>query len=449
MRALRGHLLTIGLTAGLAAAFMVIMLAANGAKPGLHRGGYTLRAVVPTAVSLGTGAEVRIAGLPVGRVRSIDRRGTSVVVGLDIAKRYGPVPRDTRFAVRLRSLIGENYVELFPGRARATLADGGVLPLTAQASEYVDLEQILDQLKGGTRTRARRLVQGLGGALDGRGPALNATVDGTSGVLRDVSPLMRTLGTDRRQVARLVTDVGDVMRDVGARGQAIRSLARDLRRSTTAVAGRDDAVRATFQALPGVLHQAQGTAGVLRATTRVAAPVVEHLATAVTALRPALRELRPAAATGSTTVRELGRAAPKLSRVLDAVDAVAPSATAALPQARKVLCQVNPMLSFLSPYARDLSAVFQNMASATNYYDANGHAARLHAMVGEASLPPTTDGLNDALDAVLEGGLVSQVHEIGYNPQPRAGDTVPPVEGRNQSGARRSTLKYTRVPADC
>jgi phospholipid/cholesterol/gamma-HCH transport system substrate-binding protein len=446
---LRGHLLTIAVAVLVAGGFLVTMLMANGARPGLSRGGYALRLMVPTAVSLGPGAQVRVAGLPVGRVDAIDRRGTSVIVTVDLEDDQGPLPADTTYAIRLRSLIGENYVELFPGHARRLLDHGAVLPVSAQRSEYVDLEQILDQLKGGTRVRAQRMFRGLGQAVGGRGGELNDVLAGSSGLLREVSPVMRTLAADRTRVAGLVEDVGDVMRAVGQRGADLQTLARDLRLSTTAIARRDDALRATIQELPLVMQQVRSTAGVLRATTARSAPVVSRLADALLAVRPAVQRLRPAAQEGRDLVREVDRAAPALRTILTGVRDAQPAATAALPQVRKVLCQVNPALQRLAPYSRHLVTVFQHMGSAANYYDAQGHAARLHAMVGEFSVPPTDANTQDALDALFESGTLEQLHQIGYNPYPKATESFPPQEGVGASGLLKTKIPYERVKAEC
>jgi len=91
---------------------------------------YELKVHFPEATTLAQQADVRIAGVTVGKVsqKSLDKRDNATTVTLQIDPKYAPVARDTRAILRQKTLLGETYVELSPGdRKRGTLKDGGTL----------------------------------------------------------------------------------------------------------------------------------------------------------------------------------------------------------------------------------------------------------------------------------------------------------------------------------
>ena len=64
-----------------------------------------------------TEADVRISGVPVGKVKTIEpdkETGRSDVV-IELQSRYAPLPSDARAILRQKTLLGETYVELTPG----------------------------------------------------------------------------------------------------------------------------------------------------------------------------------------------------------------------------------------------------------------------------------------------------------------------------------------------
>src|SRR4051812_27494212 len=184
----RGHVATFVAAVAFAIGAFVFFLGLGGGLPSTHDS-YRVNALLPGSGSLTAGARVTMAGAKVGKVLSVRRQGLAALVSMQLDDaRVTPIPRDTRIRLRQRTPVGENYVTLTPGRARTTLPGGGVLPL-AQADDFVDVDQVMSVLQGDTRERARKLFQGLGGALRGRGERLNALLDGTAGALTHGPPL--------------------------------------------------------------------------------------------------------------------------------------------------------------------------------------------------------------------------------------------------------------------
>src|SRR3954454_3966943 len=68
----------------------------------------------PEATTLAEQADVRISGVPVGKVQSKQLHDNLTQAVLRIDPRYAPLPMDTRAILRQKTLLGETYVELTP-----------------------------------------------------------------------------------------------------------------------------------------------------------------------------------------------------------------------------------------------------------------------------------------------------------------------------------------------
>ena len=94
---------------------------------------YQFKAELPSAASLVSGNEVRIAGVRVGVVDSVKAKqlddGRSIAVAaLKLDKSVQPIPKDSTVLVRQRSAMGLKYLLLTPGSSSEGLKVGGTLP---------------------------------------------------------------------------------------------------------------------------------------------------------------------------------------------------------------------------------------------------------------------------------------------------------------------------------
>jgi phospholipid/cholesterol/gamma-HCH transport system substrate-binding protein len=424
---LRGSIAVVILTAIVAVGFVIALLGHGGGLPQTGAS-YEFDAVVPDAVSLAPGAEVRIASRRVGTVKDVGRHGQSAVLHLRLDGDHPPVYRDARVFVRLRTLVGENYVEVYPGTPGSpTLADGGALP-RGQALETTQVDQILAVLDTRTRGHARKLLKGMGAGLDGRGTQLSSTVDELSGTITGSSPVVQVLHDQRTQVADIVANLRSVMQAVGDRGTAIRQLAGAGTVTATAVADRDRQLRAALRMFPPALASVRRTTQTLTRVTAKSAPAVTGLADAVRSADPTIRALGPAAASGRTAVIELRRAAPIVERLLPTLRTFAPIAQSAVKPVHGVLRQLNPMLRYLAPYTKDIAAITSGLRSATTYYDATGNSTRVQVNVNELSPTIYNGDALKLLTALYDTGIVNQVRKFGQNPFPAPGTAGTPTK---------------------
>lgn len=443
----RGHVVTALLGVLFALAFGGTLLHLSGLMR--SRDDYRITALLPSSSALAAQSRVTMAGVPVGRVVKVTPHNGAAAAELAIDKDHGPIPVDSRVDLRLRTLIGEKSVNIVPGPSTRMLADHGVLPLS-QGNELVEVDQILSQLRGRTRTRAQQTLRQLGGALDGHGDDLHQIVEDGSTMISRGAPFVRVLAADHRAVTRLVSNLGQVAQLIGERGASIDQLARSATTTFRAVAARDDALRRTVRELPAALQQVRAAAGVLQTTDQAVTPVLERATTAVAALSPTLDLLRPAATQGQGLVAELGRATPPLARALTAVRRASKPLARTFPPLGETLCQLNPLARYVAPYGKELSAVIQGLGSAVNAYDANGHLARLYIGAGDASLMGVqSPQVAHAINQLTNVGILHKVRLLGYNPYPAPGHANDTGVGRGSAGPFDAENHYTRVQAAC
>jgi phospholipid/cholesterol/gamma-HCH transport system substrate-binding protein len=129
---------------GVAAVFILTFRVASLNTVGPSGSSYTVTAKFDTIGSLAPGASVKLAGVKIGRVRSIgiDPNTFQAVVKLQIDSSYNNIPRDSGAKILTAGLLGEQYVSIDPGGAEQSLKDGDEIKFTQSA--FV-LENIIGQ----------------------------------------------------------------------------------------------------------------------------------------------------------------------------------------------------------------------------------------------------------------------------------------------------------------
>ena len=451
-RKITGHLVTVVLFGALALAILAVLFRLSGSLALGEQ--YEIKAIVPQAGSLTQGTSVTMAGARVGTIKSVERRGIGALVEVRIDEdSVKPLPKDSTAQLAVRTPLGENFVEIVPGRSKEDLENGGTVQ-PRQGAEYVDVDQILSVLQGRTRDRARAMFRGLGATVQGKGPQLQASLRSTASVLEAGTGLTAQLKGDREQIADLVQQLGTLGTSIGERGESIRVLARQGVTTFRALADRDESVRELIQQLPPTLQQVKETTGTLQQVSDAASPVVGNLAVALRQVRPSVRSLAPAAIEGQGVVQQLRRAAPPLEGTLDALKDAAPELTEAVPELDAVFCQANPGLEYLKPYWRDVINFANQLGAASNSYDAIGHTIRLMPVVGENNLLGAPPAIASAAKELTETGLLQGSLGSSFDPFPPPGSATqrwrqgdPQLKG--PADVASSGFKYPRIQRAC
>ncbi len=395
---------------------------------------YVVEADVRDAIALATAADVRQAGVKIGRVTDVREKGRVTALKLEIDPKYGPVYRNATVLVRAKSVAEENYVDLEPGDPKSGKVDsGGVLPSSREleATQNDDVFSILDRDR---RRNLQRALKGIGGGLEGRGGGdLNRTLESSVGVVEDASDLASTLAEQRNHVARLVDSLGTVSRALGERKEAIRVLTISSKAEAEAIAARDADLKETLDTLPQFLRQAQSSANRLNRFSSSATPVLRDVRLAADDLVPAVEDLLPGARAGRTALAKLRRFSEVSEPTFRRLVPFSKATGAAIGPYGEALRQLNPAVAYLEPYWRELPGWFANVGAATDFEDSVGKVARILLPISRSSfagnLPPEVNRLVEQLSGGLDTRGSNALPAPGSVAKgtPLSGDRLPPL----------------------
>src|SRR3954463_9680609 len=173
---------------------LFLWLAFRGPVP-LKPKGYRFHTSFAEAGQLSLEADVRISGVPVGKVKKItpDKVTGRSDVEIQLQSRYAPLPSDARAILRQKTLLGETYVELTPGHASAkTIPEGGALA-TSQVSDTVELDEILRSFDPKTRAAFQDWIQTQAQAIGHNGQDLNDALGNLAPFAEDTADIVNIL----------------------------------------------------------------------------------------------------------------------------------------------------------------------------------------------------------------------------------------------------------------
>ncbi len=189
-----------GLGRWLAVVALALALVAGGLTLARDHGSRTVSAVFPSTVSLFKGSDVKIMGVRVGEVTSVEPRGTSVLVEMEYDDQYD-LPDDVQAVIVSPSVIGDRFVQLTPAYDGGPRLDDGSTIAMQDTAVPVELDDMVASTRdlvtalgpnGANRNGALSdLIKVASGVLDGQGGALRqsmADLAGASGTLAGSSP---------------------------------------------------------------------------------------------------------------------------------------------------------------------------------------------------------------------------------------------------------------------
>lgn len=154
----------------------------------------TITAYFPTATAIYPHDEVRVSGVKVGNIKSIQPQGTRAKLTLQV-DRGVPIPADAKAVIVAPNLVAARYVQLSPAYRDSgpVMHDGAVIPVerTAVPVEWDEVKTQLMRLatdlgpkSGVSGTSVGRFIDSAANALDGNGDKLRQTLSQLSGVGR-------------------------------------------------------------------------------------------------------------------------------------------------------------------------------------------------------------------------------------------------------------------------
>ncbi len=367
-------LVAVGFALSCFALALFLWIAFGGPLP-LKPEGYRFTVPFKEATQLSAESDVRISGVSVGKVKSInlgsDGRADATI---EMDSKYAPIPANTRAILRSKTLLGETYVELSPGSKSApTLPEGGTLP-TAQVSNAVQLDEIFRTFNARTRQAFKVWMQGAGAALNHRGPDLSAAIAELGPFAEQTNRVLRTLDSQQGAVRELISSGGDVFHALSERRDQLRGLIQNSNTVFQTTARRNADLEQIFEILPTFQRESRLT--------------LERLNTFAANTDPLVVQLQPAARQLSPTLIAAGKAAPDLRRFFSGLRGAIRHSDTGFPALRRLLTDdftpllsrlgstvggrspylshLNSIVETLGLYKHEVAAFFANAASATN-----------------------------------------------------------------------------------
>jgi ABC-type transporter Mla subunit MlaD len=420
--------------------------------------GYEVKATFSNSANIATNSPVRIAGVDVGKVISTSRDGDNTTVAFTVDDSGRPIHDDAFAAIRPRIFLeGNFFVELDPGSPSAPELDsGGTIPVS-HTSTAVQIDEVLSALQSPVRADLGRLLEGYGKALTNEPTAAEdetqlPEVKGRTGAeaLNDAfkyggeagrysaQVADALLGTQQRDLAKLVSSSGQAFGALASRQRDLQGLIENFDVFTGALANQSTNLSATVRLLAPTLRVTHAslvslnrTLPPLRTYAIELRPAVAELPGLISASKPFLAQIRPL-----LSGREAGGAVKLLQ---ESTPGLAGAALAGkkitLPQLNQLsLCTskvmvptgdqvINDRFSTGGPNYREFLYNLVNLAGMAQNFDGNGPYAR--AQVGGGDELVGEPNPNAPKKLVAEQTNYAHTIEDPLGTQPRLGGQPP------------------------
>ncbi len=231
MRSEQSSAVRAGIFVIVCGAIMILAIIALGQRTQLFQRRYILLSRFRNAYGLIPGADVRVAGVNAGTVRSVEvvaepRQQATAKVVLEIAKKNRQFIRKGSLAsIRTLGALGDKYVEISPGPSdQPELQDGDYI----EPEEAADFYEIAEQARQ-TLERVNAIAQDVGDTLDLVDK--KAVVEDFSATVEAMRGLLEGVQKGPGLINRLLYDpkVPEMVEDFYQTAETLRGLVEDVR----------------------------------------------------------------------------------------------------------------------------------------------------------------------------------------------------------------------------
>ena len=228
-----GTEIKVGLFVILALATLAWMTFRLGGFQGYRENTYQVDAVFTQAAGLKAGVVVQVAGIPVGRVESIELVNDQARVIMSIRQEV-KLPDDSRALIRTQGVLGDKYIEIAPGREDGhPLTQGDRIADTQAAADLSELMEKLSSVADDLKSLTTAL------SADGGGEELREIVKNVKSLSHNLDQLVAengpgltdTLASLGRSATHLEEITGKISSGQGTLGGLVNddSVLRELR----------------------------------------------------------------------------------------------------------------------------------------------------------------------------------------------------------------------------
>jgi phospholipid/cholesterol/gamma-HCH transport system substrate-binding protein len=367
-------LVAVGFTLSCFGLILFLWIAFGGPIP-LKPESYRITAYFPEATQLAQESDVRIGGVSVGKVKSIElappedrvNGNDTTEAVIEIEPEFAPISSDAKAILRQKTLLGETYVELTSGdepdghaapvslgsaanNSDATSQDvesipeGGTLGIS-RTQDATEIDEIFNALDQQTRESFQRWMANSAVAVNGRGLDINDALGNLGPFVSDASDILSILRKQKVALKGLVRDTGTVFDALSERDGELAGVITGSNATFDALASEQDALAESFQIFPTFERESRLTLDRLDEFQRNTDPLVRDLIPVAHDLSPTLQ-----------SVRELS---PHLKSLFQNLDPLITASKKGLPALAHFLNGLGPVLDELDPFLANLNPVLR------------------------------------------------------------------------------------------
>lgn len=252
-----------GLSKILTAAVVILLVVAGVVALSNRDGDRSVTVNFPQANSLYKGSDVKILGVPVGRVEKLTPKGDYVQVKLSYKGKY-KLPSDVKAAIVSPSIVGDRFVQLSPAyQGGAVLANNATLTVDRTAVP-VELDQVYSSIsdlatalgpQGANKDGSLSNFIDTGAkALDGQGQRLHDTI-------KNFSKLSGTLDDNKDDLFGSLREVETFVATLKQNDSSVRAFNDSTAKVSTVLAGERDDLAGTLKSLSLALNDVKSFIG--------------------------------------------------------------------------------------------------------------------------------------------------------------------------------------------
>ena len=321
----------------IAAAVAVVVVVLGAGDDGEE---YKVRAIFENAGFVIPGEDVKVAGVRVGSIDSIDvTEDNKAAVVLDIEDPgYQDFRNDASCIVRPQSLIGERFVECTLTEQRAAgeepppeleqIEEGDgegqyLLPVERNA-KAVDIDLLNNIMRQPVRERLSIILSDLGIGVAGRGEDLGVVIRRADPALKEIDEVLKILAEQNDVLADLARDSDTILEPLARERAHVAGAIENSGEVAQATAEVSDALQADIERLPRFLRELKPTMVRLGALSDEMTPVLTDLGAVAPDINRMVIQLGPFSKAAIPAFESLG----------EMTETGTPAVRAALPVAR-------------------------------------------------------------------------------------------------------------------
>jgi virulence factor Mce-like protein len=270
---------------------------------------YTVSVVVPNAQDVIPDSQVTMGGATAGRVDEVSLTPQGARITMRLFDRWQHIHRDATASIRVKSLLGERFVNIDPGSpSQPELPSGSTL--AGRGTLSVELTDVLNMLDPHTRSDLGVLISSMANGTAGRGADVNTAIRDLRTLVTDLEPATGAVAKRAADVQHLVGAADSVTRDLAAQqgdlarlveraNSSVRSLNND-RAPLLTVIDQGDRLSTAFSDILNPPTQAG-----IRDTLNAAPPALGQAALLGSTLTPTVAQVRPVTSSITQLIPEI------------------------------------------------------------------------------------------------------------------------------------------------